>query len=179
MIGQLIFGQTDTDGVEGFAELLHAGIELDTVEPDLDRRDAAADAIEKPPAAHLVEHADLIDQPQRMIERQQIHHRAEFEPLGALRDRRQKDAGRGRVAEGGVMVLGEVVAIEPGPIVRLDELQPFLEMPGQRQPAVVQMVKYPKPHRPLLAPSLRAQRSNLGPLSARSSKIASSLRSSQ
>jgi hypothetical protein len=57
-----------------------------------------------------------------------------------------------------------MVAVKPGPIVCFDELQPLLEMPGQRQPAVVQMVEYPKAHRPLLALSLRAERSNLGPL---------------
>jgi hypothetical protein len=76
-------------------------------------------------------------------------------------------------------MLGEVIAVEPGAVVRFDEPQPLLEMPGQRQPAVVQMVKNPKPHLLLLALSLRAQRSNLGPLSARSVEIASSLRSSQ
>src|ERR1700730_12650704 len=39
-----------------------------------------------------------------------------------------------------------MVAVKPGPIVCFDELQPLLEMPGQRQPAVVKMVKNPKAH---------------------------------
>jgi hypothetical protein len=36
----------------------------------LERRHAAADAELEPSAAHLVEHADFLDQAQRMIERQ-------------------------------------------------------------------------------------------------------------
>ena len=61
-------------------------------------------------------------------------------------------------------MLGEMIAVETGTIVRFDELQPLLEMPGQRQPAVVQMVENPKAHLTFLALSLRAERSNLGPL---------------
>jgi hypothetical protein len=155
VIGQLVFGQADADDVESLAEALHAGLEVDAVEPDLDRRDAAADAIEKSAAAHLVEHADLVDQPQRVVERQQIDHRSEFEPLRALRDRRQEDAGRRRIAERGVVVLGQVVAVKTGPVIGLNELQPFLEMPAERHPAVIQMVKNPKLHRCFLFP-LRA-----------------------
>ena len=76
VIGQLVLGQADADDLEGFAELRRPGGEIDAVKPDLDRRDAAPDAVHKAPAAHLVEHADFVDQPQRMVERQQIHHRA-------------------------------------------------------------------------------------------------------
>ena len=37
VVGQFVLGQADADRVEGFAELLHAGIEVDAVEPNLDR----------------------------------------------------------------------------------------------------------------------------------------------
>ena len=122
VVGQFVLGQADANGVEGFAELLHAGIEVDAVEPDLDRRDAAPDPVQKPPAAHLVEHADLVDQPQRVIERQQVDHRAEAQLFRPLRDGREKDAGRRCVAERRVVVLGEVIAVKTGAVVRLDEL---------------------------------------------------------
>src|ERR1041384_7775869 len=46
-------------------------------------------------------------------------------------------------------MLGKMVAVEAGAVVRLDELQPLLEMPGQRLPAVVQMIEDPKTHIPL------------------------------
>ena len=149
VIGQLVLGQADADDLEGLAELLHAGSEIDAVEPDLDRRDAAPDAVQKPPAAHLVEHADFVDQPQRMIERQQVHHRPELQVLGALRDGGQKHARRRRVAERRVVVLGEMIAVEPGAVIGLDQPEPVLEMPRQRQPAVVEMVEDPELHRRL------------------------------
>jgi len=93
VIGQLVLGQANSDDVEGFAELLHSGVEIDIVEADFDRRDAATHSVEKPPAAHLVEHADLINQPKRMIERQEVDHRPEAQLPGPLRDGRQENAG--------------------------------------------------------------------------------------
>ena len=63
---------------------------VDAVIAELDRRDAAADAELEPAAAHLVEHADLFGQPQRMIERKHIDQRPEAQPLGALRDRGER-----------------------------------------------------------------------------------------
>ena len=146
VIGQLVLGQPDADRIKGFAELRRAGGEIDAVKPDLDRRDAAPDPIHKAPAAHLVEHADFVDQPQRMIERQQIDHRPEPQLPGPLGHGGEKHARRRRVAERRVVVLGQMVAIEPGAIIGLDQLQPVLEMPGQRLPAVVQMVENPKTH---------------------------------
>ncbi len=91
--GQFVFGQAEPDHLERLAELCGPLGEVDAVEPDFDRRDAAPDPVQKTAAAHLVEHADLVDQPQRMVERQQVDHRAEAQLPGALRQRRQKDAG--------------------------------------------------------------------------------------
>ena len=147
--GQLVLGQADAGDLECLAELLRAGREIDAVKPDLDRRDAAPDAVQKTPLAHLVEHADFVDQPQRVVERQQIDHRAEFEVLRALRDGGEKDARRRRVAERRVVVLREVIGVEPGAIIGLDQAEPVLEMPGQRQAAVVEMVEDPELHRRL------------------------------
>ena len=54
---------------------------VEAVGPGLERRHAAADAELEAPAAHLIEHADFLDQAQRMIERQQIDQRAEAQCL--------------------------------------------------------------------------------------------------
>ena len=54
---------------------------------------AAAEADVQPPAAHLVEHADLFDEPERMVERQRIDQRAEAKPPGPLGHRGQEHAG--------------------------------------------------------------------------------------
>ncbi len=112
--------------------------------------------------AHLVEHADLVDQPQRVVERQQVDHRPEAKPLGALRNGGQEQAGRRRIAERRVVVLGEVIAVEAGAVVCLDQSEPLLEMAGERQAAVVEVVEDPEAHGRLLL---------IQPLSARVQRI--------
>ena len=138
--------QTAADDLERLGELLHAACETDTEEPDLDRRDAAADAEQKAPSAHLVEHADLVDQAQRVIERQQIHHWPEPDLPRPLRDRGQEDTGRRGIAERRVVVLGEMVAVEPGAVIGLDQLEPLLEELADGHAVIVQMIKDPKAH---------------------------------
>ncbi len=56
------------DHLERLGEALRPGGRIDAVIAHLVGRDAAADAELEPSAAHLVEHADLVDQAQRMIE---------------------------------------------------------------------------------------------------------------
>jgi len=51
----------------------------------LERRHAAADAKLEAPAAHLIEHADFLDQAQWMIEGEEINQRPEAELLRSLR----------------------------------------------------------------------------------------------
>ena len=58
----------------------------------LQRRHAAADAELEPPAAHLIEHADLLDQADRMVVGQEVDQRAEAQTRGALRDRGQEQS---------------------------------------------------------------------------------------
>ena len=59
----------------------------------LDGRRAAAEPDVEPSAAEVIEHADLLDHPQRMMQRERIDHRAEPQALGALRGRGEKHAG--------------------------------------------------------------------------------------
>ena len=88
-----------------------------------ERRDAAPDADLHAPAAHLVEHADLFGEPQRMIERQRVDQGPEAELLGALRDAGEIDRRRGGQAERRLVVFGDVVAIEAAAIVGFDDLE--------------------------------------------------------
>src|SRR5262249_37335691 len=57
---------------------------------ELLRHRAAAEADLEPPAAQLIEHADLLDHPQRVIERQRVDQRTEAQPPRALRDSGEK-----------------------------------------------------------------------------------------
>src|SRR5205085_9458611 len=79
--------QAAHDHLERFGEHSWRLIRIDAVVARLDRRDAAADAELEAPAAHLVEHADFLDQAERMIERQRVDYRPEAEPPPAQRDR--------------------------------------------------------------------------------------------
>ena len=62
----------------------------------LERRDAAADADLEPAVAQMVEHADLLDEAQRRVERQQIDQRPEVDAAASAarsrRDRRREPA---------------------------------------------------------------------------------------
>src|SRR5215510_4690047 len=82
---QLVAGQALQDELEGLVINLSGLREVEAVSACLERRHAAPDPELEPPAAHLIEHADFLDQAQRMIERQEIDERAEAQRLGALR----------------------------------------------------------------------------------------------
>ena len=117
---QLVGRQALQDELEGLVVDLAGLREIEAVGCGLERRHAAADAELEAPAAHLIEHADFLDQPQRMVERQQIDQRAEAQGLRALRHRGEKQAGRGGAAERRRVVLGEVIAVDAGAIVGFD-----------------------------------------------------------
>ncbi len=93
----------------------------------LERRYAASDADFEPPARHVVEHADLFDQAQRAIERQQVDQRAQPEIARSLGRGGQKQIWRRRHPERRRMMLGNVVAPDARLLVGLDQPQPLLE----------------------------------------------------
>ena len=66
-----------------------------------------------------------------------LHHRAKAQLPCPLCDSGQKHTRRRRIAEWRVVVLGQVIPIKAGAVIRLDQLQAFLEMPGERLAAVV------------------------------------------
>src|SRR6516164_5048365 len=139
-------GETEADDLERLGKLLHAALEIDAEKPDLDRRDTAADAKQKAATAHLVEHADLFDQAQRVVKRQQIDHRSKAQMPSSLSHCGQKDTRRRRIAERRRVMLGQMIAVEPGAVVGFDQFEPLLKLLGQRHPTVVDMVKDPKTH---------------------------------
>ena len=120
--------------------------EIERVIRGLERRHAAADPELESSAAHLIEHADFLDQPQRMIERQQIDHRAEAEPGGALRQCRKENAGRRRAAERRAMMFGEVIGVKARAIISLGELEPPGEQLTVRHACIVQVIEHAEFH---------------------------------
>ena len=107
----------------------------------LERRHAAADAELEPPAAQLVEHADFLDQPQRMIERQQINQRAEAQLLGALRQRGEENSRRSRATDRRAVMLGEVIAVKARAVVSLGKPQPAGKQLAMRDARIVHVVE--------------------------------------
>ena len=130
-------------------------IRVDAVVARLDRRDAAPDAELETPAAHLVEHADFLDQAQRMIERQRVDQRP-AEPPRTLRDCGEENAGRGCHAERRRVVLGHVIGVKAKAVIGFGELQAILIEFGERQPGAVEMIEYaecqhvPAPHQRIM-----------------------------
>jgi len=68
----------------------------------------------------------IFDHAHRVVQRQRIDHRPETQALGALRDRRHEDARARGHAERRRVMLGQVVAEEPGGFRLSQELQPIL-----------------------------------------------------
>jgi len=75
-------------------------------DPDLD-----------PPLAQMIQHADFLGEPQRVVRRQHIDQRTETQALGPLRNRGEEYAWRRRHIERRRMMLTHVVGAEPGVIV--------------------------------------------------------------
>ena len=87
---------------------------------------AAAHADLQPSVAQVVEHADLFDQAERMVQRQHVDARAEAQASRALGHRGQEHVLRRRQAvDGRRVVLGQVVGVEAGRVEALDLDQPL------------------------------------------------------
>ena len=100
----------------------------------------------------MVENANLLDQAQRRIERQQIDQGPEPHALGRARHRAEIDPRhRHHVERRGVM-LGHVQAIDAGVVGGLREYEPFVEQGRERTLAVLDVVESPN----FMVPRLRA-----------------------
>jgi hypothetical protein len=145
-VGQFVGGQAAQQHLQRFG-VHRTGIRRIIAEiAVLDRRDAAPDAQQQASTAHLVQHADLIDQPQRMIQRQRVDQRAEAQALRALRDGGQIHAGRGCQAQRRRVMLGHVIAVEAGLVVGLDQRQAIGIETIERAGAAIHVVKHAELH---------------------------------
>src|SRR5260221_12958292 len=113
---------------------------------ELNRRGAGPEPELEPAAAQLVQHADFLDQPQRMVERHRPHQRPEPQAPRALGKRRKEHARGGRHAERRPVVLGEVISVEAGAIVGLCDLEAILIIVRERAGISVEVVEYAEFH---------------------------------
>jgi hypothetical protein len=134
-------GQRLAQDLQRFEIHLLPVVGLDPVIGGLDRRDAAADAELEAPPAELVEHANLLHHPQRMVERKGIDQRTEAQALRALSDCGEENAGRGGKPQRRRVMLGGVIRIEAAAIVGFDDLQPFLIECVQRTIVAIEVVE--------------------------------------
>src|SRR5215813_32106 len=102
-------GQRLAQDLQRFEIHLLSVVGLDPVIGGLDRRDAAADAELEASPAELVEHADLLHHPQRMVELKRIDQWTEAQTLRALSHRGEENAGRGGEAERRRVMLGGMI----------------------------------------------------------------------
>ena len=120
--------------------------EVEAVGRRLVHGNAAPDTKLEAPAAHLVEHADLFDQAQRVVERQQIDQRAKPQILGAVGERRHDQRRRGCRAQRRRVVLGDVVAVEARAVVGLGNLELVGVELAEWHACIVDVVEYAEFH---------------------------------
>ena len=97
-------------------------------------------------ARELIEHAHFLDEPERVVEGQAVDAGAEADVPRALGRRRDEDAGRGREPQRGRVVLGQVIGVEAGRVVSLEEAQAALVELVERHVPPVEMVEDPDVH---------------------------------
>ena len=124
-------GQRFLEAVIGVEEDLAGFLMIDLVEIELERRHAAPHPQLEPPLAQVIEHTDLLGEPERRIERQQIDQWAHPHLLRGARHRRQPDPRFRHHVEARRMVLRGMKAVKAGFIGGSGELKPFIELGGK------------------------------------------------
>ncbi len=102
----------------------------------------------EPAPGELIEHAHLLDEPERVVERQAVHARPEPDAPGALGGRGQEDPGHRSQAERRRMVLGQVVGVEAGRVVLLEQPEAVLVEVRHRDVPAVEVVEDAQVHIP-------------------------------
>src|ERR1700694_3023797 len=113
--------------------------------------DPPAHAEIEAPARELIQHADLFDQPERVVERQTVDARPETDAPRALGGRGQEEAGHRGQAERGHVMFGQMVGGEPRGVVFLEQPQPALVELVDGHVAMLEMVENAEVHRALLS----------------------------
>ena len=95
--------------------------------------------------AQVVQHADFVQQPERVVEGQQVDQGTQPYVLSALAGGSQEDARRGSDAEGSDVVLGQVIAIEACSVSILQHLQTLFVRFAVRMVVLFNPVEKPEP----------------------------------
>jgi hypothetical protein len=82
-----------------------------------------------------------------MVQRQRVDQRPEAKVSRALRHRGEEHARRRRHAERRGVMLGQVIGMEAGPVIGLDDLQPLLVVLCQRHVVAVEVIENAEFHR--------------------------------
>ena len=107
----------------------------------LEQRATAANAQLQPPAAQVVEHADLLIKPQRMMQREDVDERTEFDSPRPLRHGGEKHARGRRHPEPCRMMFSDMIGVIALGLDYADELQPILELLTERCPVVIKVIE--------------------------------------
>src|SRR3984957_14815572 len=136
-IGERVRYEPGADAVERIDEDVARLLMLDLVIFQLERRYSPADAHFEATMAQVIEHADLLDQAQRGVEREQIDQRTEPHVPGRAGDRAEIDARNRNHVEGRGVMLRNVQAVDPRIVSRAGEREPLVEQRGERAVAVL------------------------------------------
>ncbi len=117
---------------------------VDAEELHLDRRGTAADAKIEPPVAQLVEHADFLERPQRVVEVQEHDQGPQSQSPGALGHCRQEHVRRGSKPVRRAVMLGHVIRPETGPVTGLGEIEAMPVLLANIVARVIEMIEHTK-----------------------------------
>ena len=115
-IAERLAGEGALQHVESLVGQRHAARHRQAEAFELVRRVAHADADLHAPAADIVEHREVLGEPERMVEGQQADVAGEAHALGARRHRRRDRDPRWQVAVVDEVMLGEPDEVEPQPV---------------------------------------------------------------
>jgi len=108
----------------------------------LEQRPAAAHSDHETAAAEVIEHADFLVKPQRMIERQHVNQRPKLDLSRALHGGGEEDARACRQPERRGVVLGQVIGRKTLALNELEQAQALFEEFAQRRAAAVEVIEY-------------------------------------
>src|SRR5207249_4243902 len=145
-IAERVVRQRRRHAVESVDEDVARILVRDLVIAELERRDAAADADVEPPVAEMIEDADLLREPQRRIEWQEIDQRAEPDALRGARERAEIDARHRHEIERGRVMLGDMQGVDAGLVGGGRESEALVERHRHRPISALDVIEDPDSH---------------------------------
>ncbi len=145
--GDAVRGQPLAQDLEGLIEpLLRLRLAGHSVERQLGGGHPAPDAQVEPPGRELVEQHRLLDEAHRVVQRQDRDQRPQPQSRRPPRRRGEHQVRRPADCQRRPVVLGQVIGVEPEPVVGLDQLQPLFDLLHMRPPGVVIVIDDPEAH---------------------------------